>query len=647
MLRPALLAAALSVAFCGLHFGSLTLAHEGPDPVSHWYFNPSTVKEGKVAARLGPDATIVGQPQLVTDKLGAALRFDGVHDYLRIASPAGEADEFLPDQYLTLSAWVIIEAPNPQGAIISTLEADGDGEKGFLLGYNNRVFRFVLAARRSDDGNGQATVLEGKTKFELGKYYHVVATYDGAEMRLYVNGELDAVSDDQRGPIYQSRYAPYVIGATADHDELVTHRGHIRDVSVYDLTATEKWVKHNFDHGSDLLELDAVEIPDDMTFVVTPYLQFVTQDGITVMWETSRPARGKVLYGETGELGQEQAGDQATTIHEIRLTDLESQSPYAYQVEATDDRGRTIRSPLLTFQTANHEETPFTFGILGDTQGNPKVCKRLSDQLWMQRPNFTIIPGDLVDSGPNKQQWVEEFFPGMQPLSSRVAFFPTIGNHEQNAAHYYNYVSVPAPEYYYTFRYGNAQFFMVDSNKEVGPDSEQYKWLESQLAQSDATWKFVSYHHPSYSSDEDDYGDMWKGERSEYGDKRIRALVPLYDRYGVDIVWNGHIHSYERTWPMKAEKVQEQDGTIYMVTGGAGGNLETAGPIKPWFQNNVKHGHHYCLAAVNGRRLEFKAFDLEGRLFDTMTIDKRDRSPAVVPPAVATPAAAENQAAAP
>ena len=59
-----------------------------------------------------------------------------------------------------------------------------------------------------------------------------------------------------------------------------------------------------------------------------------------------------------------------------------------------------------------------------------------------------------------------------------------------------------------------------------------------------------------------------------------------------------------------------------MITGGGGGNLETAGPIKPYFQNNVKHGHHYVLVAINGRTLEFKAFDMEGRLFDYMKIDK-------------------------
>ena len=46
-----------------------------------------------------------------------------------------------------------------------------------------------------------------------------------------------------------------------------------------------------------------------------------------------------------------------------------------------------------------------------------------------------------------------------------------------------------------------------------------------------------------------------------------------------------------------------------------GGRLETAGPVKPFFQNNVKHGHHYCLVAVNGRTLEFKAFGDLGQVF--------------------------------
>ena len=122
MPRPIALAAAIFASFVVIA-APAAQAHEGPDPVSHWFFSKSTVADGKVEARLGPDAKIVGAPKLVTDKLGAALRFDGVHDYLEITAE----DAPQPDRYLTLSAWVVIEAPNPQGAIIGQFEEDGQG----------------------------------------------------------------------------------------------------------------------------------------------------------------------------------------------------------------------------------------------------------------------------------------------------------------------------------------------------------------------------------------------------------------------------------------------------------------------------------------------------------------------------------------
>jgi hypothetical protein len=59
-----------------------------------------------------------------------------------------------------------------------------------------------------------------------------------------------------------------------------------------------------------------------------------------------------------------------------------------------------------------------------------------------------------------------------------------------------------------------------------------------------------------------------------------------------------------------------------MITGGDGGGLETTGPFRPYFTNNVKHGHHYCLMAVNGGTIEIKAFDLEGRLYETVALKK-------------------------
>jgi len=292
-------------------------------------------------------------------------------------------------------------------------------------------------------------------------------------------------------------------------------------------------------------------------------------------------------------------------------------------VQSVDDLGRELLSEVLSFQTAPDADAPFAFAVISDTQGNPKVSGRVAEHAWGLRPNFLLHPGDLVSTGTVKQQWLEHFFSSMKPLLERVALFPVLGNHERDARFYYDYMSLPDPEYYYTFEYGNAQFFMLDSNRKVAPGSEQYKFLERELRRSKAEWKIVCYHHPAYSSDENDYGNTWYGP-STRGDLRTRKLVPLFDEHGVDIVWNGHIHSYERTWPLRGDKAASaQDGTVYMVTGGGGGGLALAGPIRPFFQNTVKRGHHFCYVAVNGKTLEMKAYDLEGRLFDTLKIEKR------------------------
>ena len=264
--------------------------------------------------------------------------------------------------------------------------------------------------------------------------------------------------------------------------------------------------------------------------------------------------------------------------------------------------------------------------MISDTQSNPTVAQQVSARGWSHRPNFVLHAGDLVGTGTEPTHWTEQFFPSMQGLIERVAFFPVLGNHEQDARHYYRYVSLPEPEYFYSFTYGNAEFFLLDSNREVGPGSEQYDWLARQLEASRATWKIVCFHHPPFSSD-DDYNGQWKGQRN-FGVPRMRALLPLIDRHSVDLVWTGHVHSYERTWPLTAEGPvpggfgRPDTGTIYMVTGGGGGSLETPGPIRPWFSNHVRYGHHFCTVSVNGSHLEVRAFDEQGRLFDTFDLRK-------------------------
>ena len=620
---PNLLPFVFSIVLLGIP----ALAHDGPDPVAHWILNGRHIDGNTLKARLGPNGEITGTQKIVTDKYGASLLLSGPDAGIECGDVnAPSVKSILPSEAMTVSAWVSVDKRRQWGSLISVLQDNGNAESGWILGYNQRQFYFGLSTDGADDGDGKMTYLVGETEYETGKLYHVVAVYDGNEMQLFVNGRLDASSREQSGKIRYPQKAPFTLGVYRDDDENFPHTGRLRDIAVYDMAAKPAWVIKEFEHQKRLADLPPQsETPETLEFVVKPYLQFATQREITVAWQASKPIRGIVLYGETAETKRQATADEARMINQIRLTDLKPHTQYFYRTVSTDSEGKTLTSELRTFQTACDETTPFAFAIISDTQSNPKVANKIAKMAWEQRPSFLIHPGDLVGTGTADTHWTEQFFPSMDPLISRVPFYPVLGNHEVNAKNYYDYMALPSPEYYYQFSYGNADFFMIDTNKKVDPESEQFKWLEKALAASKARWKFVVHHHPPFSSDENDYGNLWKTNQSTRGDLRARQLCRLYDKYGVDVVWNGHIHSYERTWPIFDQKVVPGRGTVYMITGGGGGSLETPGPFRPFFQNNVKRGHHYCMAYINGGVLEFKAFDLEGRLFDYNKIEKKKK----------------------
>lgn len=359
------------------------------------------------------------------------------------------------------------------------------------------------------------------------------------------------------------------------------------------------------------------------SFVVGPYLQFPTRDSITIMWETAKPGTSLVDYGESALLKERVGGanKQPDTMHEIVLKDLKPNTRYLYRVTTTDAEGKKVTSDVLQFMTAVDDDSAYSFGIIGDTQKNPKMTEQIAKLIWDRRPHFVIHVGDVVDNGPDKKEWVDELFGPCRELFSRVPVFPAIGNHEKNHAHYYRYFSLPEPEYYYRYRYGNADFFVVDSNKPLRPDTEQFKWLDRELAKSTAKWKIAYHHHPAWSSDDNDYGDTTKNI-ARLGDLNVRNLVALYEKHNVDLVLNGHIHLYERTWPLRDGKVSPKDGVTYITSGGGGGRLENFGPLPTWFKAQLRVDFHFCYVNVHGGHLEFKAFDQKGNLFDCFDLRK-------------------------
>ncbi len=586
---------------------ALVFGHDAPNPLVHWDFQQKFVKGGVLQAQKGPDLK-VGE---VWGKQKWAFLSRGEESLLTVKEVKG-AD--LPPKDLTVSAWVSVHQGVPYGGIVGFFQDNGSDEQGWLLGYNQKHFLVALRSK----GNDRMTYLAGKTAFVPGKYYHVCATYNGTSLKLYVNGKLDAESAEQKGAIVYPGAAKLAVGGYVDANENFPMTGSLKEVLIYDLVATAEGVAHDFEHNKVLADQEPAKLAINFEFEAKPFLQMAGTDSMGVNWATNLESDGQLFWGENSKCENALPVSQKSKTHQLRITGLQPDTQYFYRTTTTDSEGRKLESEVRTFETAPMADSPIAFAVISDTQGNPRVASKMANFAWAQRPDFLVIPGDLTSTGTELTHWTKQFFPSMEVLISRVPMYPVLGNHERNADYYYDYMNLPDPEYYYTFTYGPAQFFMVDSNKKCGPGSEQYLWLEKQLKASKAEWKIVVHHHPVYSSDANDYGNLWEQNKSSRGDRNVRAMSKLYDLHGVDLVFNGHIHSYERTWQVKNGKVVSRGGVQYFVTGGGGGPLEEAGPSRPPFQNTVKHGHHYAMVRINGDVFEWQAYDLEGKLFDSL-----------------------------
>jgi len=618
----------LGLGVCLLTLGTIAALQQTPAVapiekkglIAHWEFNPTKLSDKIVPDNQGKwNGTLIGDPTFVKGPPTFAMQLNGPAQGVMLKEDVTPMTTGLPREAMTIAGWVRVEEGIEYGGILSLMQDNGDNEYGFVLGYNEKTFTFGLATQGADDGDGKITYLAAKTPHQPGKWLHVAAVYDGKLMRILVNGQSENVSREQSGAILYAKSAPFVIGRYRDADEDYPMHGAIRELMVYNRALDEDEIQSLVMAQKALV--DAEPEAGSLGFVVSPYLQMPTMDSMTVMWETNKPSTSTVAYGLTTTPTERVEQKELVTVHEVKLTGLKSGTRYLYHVESVDAAGEKLVCKPLTLMPATDEKEAFSFTLFGDTQRNPIITGKIAKLMWKRRPNFVIHVGDVVDNGADNRQWTGDLFRPSAELFGRVPVMPAIGNHEKNHAYYYQYFSLPKPEYYYRYRYGSIDFFVLDSNKSLKPDSEQYKWLEAELPKSDAKFKICYHHHPLYSSDSDDYGKSFAGPNA-WGDRNARNLVTLYEKNNVDIVMNGHIHLYERTWPIREGKVNRMNGVIYLTSGGGGGNLEDFTPTPAFFKAEGRVDFHYCYFTVHQNKLNFKAFDQEDRLFDYFEMTK-------------------------
>jgi predicted phosphodiesterase len=231
---------------------------------------------------------------------------------------------------------------------------------------------------------------------------------------------------------------------------------------------------------------------------------------------------------------------------------------------------------------------------------------------------FAIMLGDNMYGAERPQDFVNKFERPYKPLlDDKVEFHAALGNHDDPNQIYYKPFNYGGKRYH-TFKKGDVRFFALDSNY---LDPEQLQWLEKELKSSGSDWKIAYFHHPMYSS-------AYHGPTVEVRN----ALEPMFQKYGVDVVFAGHEHVYERIFPQK--------GIYYFVEGGSAKlrahdvtkTAETAAAFDT--------DRSFMLVEISGDELFFQTISRKGATVDAGIVARRKVRADTAPRPAAAPATA-------
>ncbi|MGN6339886.1 MAG: fibronectin type III domain-containing protein [Ginsengibacter sp.] len=347
---------------------------------------------------------------------------------------------------------------------------------------------------------------------------------------------------------------------------------------------------------------------------------------IDIQWRTDTTVQsGKINFREKGaEAIQTVAAekyrmedrnlmnDRYINRFTAHLVNLKPGTTYEYQIAPS-----TSWSEEYSFSTPANDNS-FSFIWTGDTHHSPSI-EKLFNQANESHPEaaFYSIAGDMVSEGLHRDHW-DDLFHFTRKIISKKPLMTVIGNHDTRqglgARMYRDLFSYPKnapagvePEHTYSFRYKNALFLMIES---TAPIDTQKAWIEEQLSNTDATWKFAMFHFAPYNWEEP-YPDIQA------------AWIPLFDKYHVDIVMNGHIHYYMRTKPMKAGKVVSsyKEGTAYVESVGIPTKPEKR-PEEPYTVVRNFSGDIYQYVKIEGNKLSFAAMNSDNEIIDFFSIVK-------------------------
>jgi acid phosphatase type 7 len=446
-------------------------------------------------------------------------------------------------------------------------------------------------------------------------------------------------------------------------------------------------------------------IPALAQFVEKPYLQLgdnpkpTAKESLVLMWQAeSDQGSWMVEVGDKGKFRKTAAAPVSKLIalhdtprhfvYSVTLNNLKPGAVFDYRVSLNGSVVFQSKGKARPAASASS----YRFVAFGDSGADTSDQKAIAALTHKLDPGMIFHTGDIVYSRGQVREYRKNHFPIYNsdesapnvgaPLIRSTVMLASAGNHDlaardlgkyPDALAYFFYWSMPlnAPVHpmfaklegpaervnafksaagatfprmvNYSFDWGNSHWLVLDSNSYADwSDKDFQKWIADDLAASKATWKFVGLHHPGFNS-----------SKAHFKDQQMRLVAPIFEKYGVDVVFSGHVHNYQRSYPMRFEvgkydrpkslevdgswkldrtfdgvKTTKPDGVIYLVTGAGGNSLynpEQQDDQKSWQEFTVKFVskiHSLTEVEVTGKRAAFKQYDKNGTLIDQFTVSK-------------------------
>ena len=360
-----------------------------------------------------------------------------------------------------------------------------------------------------------------------------------------------------------------------------------------------------------------------------PYLNSGTPSSVIVKWQTDVPCDSKVWFGTSiSNLNLVQNGFTYTTDHEVTITGLQPSTTYFYKIGYTGTVLADVNANQY-FKTSPEigETGTYRFWAIGDAGMSDGNQRDVRDGFLTYNGNAHVdgwillgdnAYGNGINDGTQSCYQTALFDQMYSAVISRTICWPATGNHDYNnhipfspSPAYFDVFSLPTngeaggvpsnTEKYYSYNYGNIHFIVLDSyDEDRSPSSTMVQWLTQDLQQNTQDWTIAYWHHPPYTkgSHDSDNSNFLDGECEDMRE----SILPILEQYGVDLVLNGHSHSYERSYLIDSHYGTSSSLIQSMILNEGTGGLNGECPYRKETKYNKSHkGTVYAVVGCSGK----------------------------------------------